>query len=157
MFPRTAFIGLASTTMTMTMTMTMMMMVVIMPGTNAAGAHGSCTHGKLYVSEADSTTVHVFDLTGSVENMVPEQTLSDIPGGPELYFGQTGSMRTVAAIYRGVPDNGYIDGTVSFLDTGLRTENHGDHYDYEYLPPSLLADAGFSCARPIHFVPHSGK
>jgi hypothetical protein len=141
--------------MMMTMTTTLMLMVLQQPS-NVAHAELTCTHGKLYVSEADTTNVHIYDLNGSMENLTPETTLSMTSSGPELYFGQTGSKTTVATIYRGVIENGYVDGAVSFIDTGLTIVNHGDHSDIEYKSASALENAGITCARPIHFVPHHG-
>lgn len=122
-----------------------------------AEGDGECTHGKLYVSEAETNTVHVFDLSGSLDNLTPETSITDVPGGPELYLQTTASMVAVAAVYRGVEDNGYADGGVSFIHTGLVIEDHGDHAHVDFIAPSILNASGISCNRPIHFVPHDGK
>lgn len=118
----------------------------------------ACSHGKLYISDADSTTIHVFDVSGGgdLSNLTPETTIT-APGAAGVNLAATGSRREISTIYRGTADVGYTDGTVAFVDTGVTTESHGDHYDFSYLSPSIIDNASFDCARAIHYVPHDDR
>ncbi|KAG7374806.1 hypothetical protein IV203_013901 [Nitzschia inconspicua] len=121
-----------------------------------ASAHGDCTHGRLFVSDADSTTVHVIDLNESLENLAPEASLN-VPGEAGINLKATGSMKEVAAMYRGDETIGFTDGVVSFFDAGVSAILHGDHYDIAYRTPSMIENAGFECSRVVHYTPHADK
>ena len=120
-------------------------------------AEETCTHGKLFISDADSPTVHVFDTsTGNLADLTPEHSLT-APGKAGLNLKATGSYGEMAVMYRGDENLGYTDGTVSFLDSGVRVDDHDDHYAVEYVTPAFIDNAAFDCARAIHFTPHDDK
>lgn len=122
-----------------------------------ADDHITCTYGKLFVSDADSSSVHVFDISsGNLEMLSPETSIT-VAGSGGVNLDTTSSGKEVAAIYRGNEDLGFTDGAVSFFDTGVHTESHGDHDVVEYDAPSVIENAGFECARAIHYVRHDNK
>lgn len=124
---------------------------------SAAMAEQTCTHGKLYVTDTETSNVHVFDVSkGNLESLSPETTI-DVGGKPGINLDYTASGKEVAAIFRGTESLGYADAVVNFFDTGVSTESHGDHYDISYSPPTLVENARVDCARPIHFVRHDNK
>ena len=105
----------------------------------------SCTHGMLFVSSVNSTEVFAMDLNSeSLADLPVAMSLdlsADIPVN-ELNLMATGSNEEVAVIYRGQEDQQYADGAVRFIDAETM---------------SLVENAGFECARAIHFVPHDDK
>ncbi|CAB9518781.1 expressed unknown protein [Seminavis robusta] len=118
----------------------------------------SCSHGKLFVSDDNNTNIYVFDVsTGALEDLTPEYTITDAPGKAGLNMKATSSFTEIGVMFRGSEELGYTDGVVSFLDTGARTEMHGDHYDLTWETPSFIENAGFECARVIHYTPHDDR
>lgn len=118
-----------------------------------------CTHGKLYVTDNSTSQIHVFDVSGgkldslSVETTV---TLPSVGAGQLAYYGAP--VNPLVVQYRGTEEQGYQDGFVRFIDTGLRVENHGNHYDVSYTAPSIISNANIDdCARPIHQVHNDDK
>lgn len=124
---------------------------------SAVVAEDTCTHGKLFVTDMETTNIHVFDVSkGNLDSLSPETTI-DVGGKPGINLQYTASGKEVAAIFRGTENLGYADAVVNFVDTGVGTEFHGDHYDIEYSAPTLVQNARIDCARPIHFVRHDDK
>ena len=122
----------------------------------AQSGHTECTFGKLFVTDNTTSSVHVIDISsGQRSNLVPEHSIT-VKGAPgmNLNYAHKGA---VAALYRGNVDIGYTDGSVTFIDSGVRTEDHGDHGMVEYANPSVIDNASFDCARAIHFVRHDDK
>ena len=116
-------------------------------------AEEACTHGKLFISDADSPTVHVFDTSrGILDDLKPEHSVT-APGKAGQNLKATGSYGEIAVMYRGDETIGYTDGTVSFLDSGVRVD--GDVTSY--VAPEFITNAKFDCARAIHFTPHDNK
>lgn len=135
----------------------------VLTGAPFAAAEEQCSHGKLYVSDAASTMVHVFDaetLGQAPEgSTVASEHSVDIPQGkPGLVLNPSGQGLSVGVLFRGTEELGYTDGIVTFLDTGLIVDDHGDHMDFEYeTSPAEITNAAFSCSRPIHWTPHDDK
>jgi hypothetical protein len=115
-----------------------------------------CTHGKLYVSDEDSTNLHVFDLGGSLENMAEETTVT-VKGAPGIHLDVSGSGTVIGSIFRGTEADFYADGVVNWVNTEVTAEDHGDHFDVMYGSPSLVENAAFECRKAIHFIRHDGK
>lgn len=115
-----------------------------------------CTHGLLYIADVNSTNLRAFDLDGDSLADLAVQSTIQVPGGNGQVLQVTGS-HNVASIYRGTEASYWADGRVNFLSTGLSQEEHGDHLDLVKDGSSIIQNAGFDCARPIHFVNHDSK
>lgn len=123
----------------------------------AASAEDECTHGMLFVADAESTLLRAMDLNAeSLENLAVTASidLPDIPV-PELNLQITSTTQEVAIIYRGQETENYGDGMVRFVDTGVSLSADGHAESTGQL--ALVDNAGFDCARAIHFVRHDDK
>jgi hypothetical protein len=112
-----------------------------------------CTHGRLFVADADSAKVHAYEIDGS-DNPVLINTIETVSGlGPQfLYTSSTDG--TVTAVYRGKTENSWQDGTVSFIRVGVSPSKG---FAVEQEDPSLVDDFHIKCTRPIHYVAHDQK
>ena len=72
-----------------------------------AAAAASCTHGKLFVSSIDDTTVRVFDLNSGLDNIALDYSVDVSEAGPELNLAKDTSSKVVSVIYRGTEENLY--------------------------------------------------
>lgn len=96
------------------------------------------TEGRLAIYDTDSQALKVIDLEGG--DVLDSFTLNGA-GTPSLYT--LPGERYIAAIQRD-------DNLVSFLDSGLYTEDHGDHlHDYEE-DPNMLSFT-LTNVKPTHF------
>jgi WD40 repeat protein len=82
-----------------------------------AAAAASCTHGKLFVSSIDDTTVRVFDLNSGLDNVALDYSVDVSEAGPELNLAKDTSSTVVAVIYRGTEENLYQVGARLRKDT----------------------------------------
>jgi hypothetical protein len=126
--------------------------------------HGSegCTHGKLYMVDNTTSKVYVLDgvASNALESLNAEEAISlPVAGAGQLILASSGSGQEVAVMYRGNITQGYQDGFVEFLDTGVVTDDHDDqvHVMYQEGFPKIISNAGFTCARAIHYVRHDDK
>ena len=122
----------------------------------AAGSdhdHGECTHGILYVSDKDSSTVRGYDLDGDLSNLAEVATITGLQGDGALAMDTTPSGLYVVATYWGSEETGWQDGVVNFINTG--TELHDDHMDTG--TPSVLPKAQLDCSPVWHFAGHAGQ
>eukprot|EP00980_Cylindrotheca_fusiformis_P031313 scaffold26156_cov122-Cylindrotheca_fusiformis.AAC.1 len=119
-------------------------------------SHDDCTHGKLFVSDADSNDLNVYDLDAdSMANLAIESTLQ-APGGKGQILVGTGAGNVVS-LSRGSEDQNFADGRVNFLSSGLGIEDHGDHFHVLKGEPSFISNAGFDCVTAVHVVSHDNK
>ena len=113
-----------------------------------SGKHLSCTHGKLFVSDAVSgSTIHVIDLN-SGSNLTVGSTV-EVDGGAganELYISD--SREVVGVLYYGSEATNYTDGVVNWIHTGVELEDDGS---VEYDAPTVLPNGAFDCILPLHF------
>ena len=72
-----------------------------------AAAAASCTHGKLFVSSIDDTTVRVLDLNSGLDNIALDYSVDVSEAGPELNLAKDTSSKVVSVIYRGTEENLY--------------------------------------------------
>jgi len=75
--------------------------------TGVAAAASSCTHGKLFVSSIDDTTVRVFDLNSGLDKITLDYSVDVSEAGPELNLAKDTSSTVVSVIYRGTEENLY--------------------------------------------------
>lgn len=96
--------------------------------------------GRLAVYDAEGSAVSVLDLdSGAVEGSFPISGES-----PSIY--SSASKRYAVLVQRD-------DGRVSFLDSGLYVEDHGDHL-HEYKGSPSLEEATLIGVRPTHVTEH---
>jgi len=98
------------------------------------------TEGRLVVFDQDSAAVKVLDL--DTEEVLSMHPLSG--EAPRLYASP--DKRYAVIIQRS-------DGLVSFLDSGLYTEDHGDHL-HDYVEDPTLLSFSLSGSKPTHYTPH---
>lgn len=127
---------------------------LVMVWNKVAEAGETCTHGKLYISDNASSTVHIFDLDGSLQNMA-ESTITIPNAGPELYFELSPSGKAVAAIYFGSKDKFYSDGTIHWIDTNVTVVDGEDHI--EFGEPALISNVAIECTLPTHLIRHKNR
>jgi hypothetical protein len=117
-------------------------------------AAGTCTHGKLFISDANSTKIMVYDVsTGIAANLGVEQTLT-VPGGDGVNLDVSRSGLAAATIYRGTEASGYKDGVINFWNTGYGKNNLGA---IEYGTVMVIPNAKIKYSCAIHYVKHDGK
>ncbi|MFN3938129.1 MAG: hypothetical protein ACK4KW_11185, partial [Gemmobacter sp.] len=97
--------------------------------------HGEGDRYRLIVADAEAGRVTVADAGEGVH------AAFDLPSPARLYLGPDG--RHVWALSRAA-------GEVRLIDTGLRTEDHGDHAAV-VLHAAALIDAAFAGEVPVHF------
>ncbi len=114
------------------------------PAEDDHGHEEGALGGRLLISEAGSTHLHVFDLEH--EEVESEFDLN----APVTSLLASPSYRYGLAVQGG--DNGQID----FIDSGLYLEEHGDHFDLVETLPSLLAYQLVG-DRPTHIAQAEGK
>lgn len=118
--------------------------------------HAQCTFGALYLSDLDAAQVYTFSLDGNLKRLKPRSIIS-VPGNPGQILDVTGSGTKVASISRGSDSLFFADGGVSFIQTGVTKQLHGDHYHLKKVQPTLITNSVMECARPTHFVYHDKK
>jgi len=144
----------------MTFSSSLLAAVISLAATRRTGAlEHECTHGKLYMVDDVTSNLFVVDVSTGLDDLSVEETTLALPstGAGQLVLQSSLSGKDFAVIYRGNIDMSYQDGFVNFVDTGVKTVDHGDHFDVEYGSPSLISNAAINCARPIHFVSHDEK
>lgn len=98
--------------------------------------------GRLALYNTDASTITTLDLdNGTVESAFPVQG-----GSPRVYASS--SNRYALLVQR-------EEGRVSFLDSGLYGEDHGDHW-HEYKVDPAMSNATFVGSRPTHVTQHEG-
>ncbi|KAL3803368.1 hypothetical protein HJC23_009332 [Cyclotella cryptica] len=116
-------------------------------------AGGSCTHGKLYLFDNTTSTVHIIDISeGMLENLTVETTveLPDESAGGLVVYGSPSDPLLVQ--YRG--GEPLFDGFVRVIDTGFSFENG----QVSYAAPSIVENANIDdCHRPVHQVHHESR
>lgn len=128
----------------------------------AAGTRADthCTRGRLFASDADSATVHVFELdelqlASTTAELSP---IASVPvagaAAPRVYSLSTNLG--VGAVSMGNASSFWDDGVVSFVDSGVRGDVHEMDGPVTRAAPSAVAGAQLHCTRPIHFVSHRG-
>jgi hypothetical protein len=125
---------------------------------HSESSNSDCTHGRLFIADADSANVHAYEIDGSDHKATLINTIETFSTvGPQ--FLQTSSTDgTVTVLYRGMEENSYLDGTVSFIRVGVAPTSHGvQGFPVEKVDPSLVDGFHVKCARPIHHVAHDEK
>jgi hypothetical protein len=125
------------------------------------GSEG-CTHGKLYMVDNTTSKLYVFDGVASneLDSLNAAEAVSlPVTGAGQLILQSSGSGKEVVVMYRGDVTQGYQDGFVEFLDSGVVAEDHDSHAHVMYQEgyPKRIPNAAFSCARAIHYVRHHDK
>jgi hypothetical protein len=116
-----------------------------------------CTHGRLFVADADSAKVHTYEIDGT-HNLDLINTIETVAGMGPQYLIASPTARTITAVYRGQKDNGWQDGTVSFIRVGVVPTSHEvSGFAVEKEDPSVVDDFNINCARPIHHVANDQK
>ncbi|MFT6904823.1 MAG: hypothetical protein ACJAS1_001477 [Oleiphilaceae bacterium] len=95
------------------------------------------TAGRLAVYDVDGSAIKFFDL----DDMADFETFALTGEAPRLY--PTPDYRYATVIQRG-------DSKVSFLDSGLYSEDHGDHQD-DYAEPPMMLSFTLNGSRPTHY------
>lgn len=98
------------------------------------------TEGRLVVFDQDSSAIKVLDL--DTEEVLSMHPLSG--DAPSLYASP--DKRYAVIIQRS-------DDVVSFLDSGLYTEDHGDHL-HDYAEDPALLSFSLNGSQPTHYMPH---
>jgi hypothetical protein len=117
-----------------------------------------CTHGRLFIADADSAKVHTYEIDGSDKPVLINTIETFSAVGPQFLY--TSSIdETVTAIDRGMAANSWQDGTVSFIRSGVAASSHDGLQGFaaEKEDPSLVDGFHINCTRPIHFVAHDQK
>jgi len=99
-------------------------------------AAGSCTHGRLFIADAESAKVHVLDLDDE-DYAVLASLDAPIPAA-RLVATET-DLATVVSVDRKSGGHGAPiteEGSVHFYSSGLTAEEHGDHHDLIKRDPS---------------------
>ena len=98
-------------------------------------------HWRLFVADHSTPKITALDLHQ------PDATWTfDIEGPARVYAAP--SSETVVAVQMD-------DDRVSFIDTGIDMDRHGDHGDIDADEPALI-EGGLSGQRPFHVVMHDG-
>lgn len=108
-----------------------------------ADDHSETEHdsrGRLAVYHPDSSSVSILDLDD--ESVATLDTFAIAGGAPSIYASP--DKRYAVLIQR-------ADGVVSFIDSGLYTEDHGDHL-HDYAEAPALLDTTISGSNPTHFT-----
>ncbi len=116
-----------------------------------------CTNGRLFVADANSSSVYYFDLDGELEALTSTGKLLDGIAEIEGQAIYSVGDNEIAIVHRGVETAMYEDGTISFYRAGTVLESHGDHVDVQKSEPSELQNAKINCARATHVVEHDDK
>jgi hypothetical protein len=130
--------------------------------TSSHGDGEDCTRGMLYVSEKNSTAIHVYDLNGNLmkENGLEEtNTISsaEIRGGPGQALHATESGLYIMSTFWGSEEADYQDGHVNFINTGATVEDHGDHsHPTVSGDPTVLSNVYLACGPTWHAAEHGG-
>jgi hypothetical protein len=121
-----------------------------------------CTHGRLFIADADSANVYAYDIDGSdidgSHQTVLINTIETFSGlGPQFLVASS-TEETVTAVYRGKKENSWQDGSVSFIRVGVAPSSHEvAGFATEKEDPSLVDNFHINCTRPIHHVSHDQK
>jgi hypothetical protein len=119
-----------------------------------------CSHGLLYISEAgkDITVpvLHIFELDHDLATLKENSTLTGFAGKPNQALGSTETGRYLTSTYWGNKTNGYKDGVVNFVDTGVSKESHGDHFHIDQVAPTIV-NTKLECGPVWHSWSHSGR
>jgi hypothetical protein len=117
---------------------------------------GDCTKGMLYVSDTDSSTLHVYNLSQSLDQPLPEvQTIANLTGGPGQAVEATANGLHVMSTYWGSEETDYQDGYVNFINTGVTADDHGDHAHLNYAEPTVLTNVFLACGPVWHPAHHA--
>jgi hypothetical protein len=116
-----------------------------------------CTHGRLFIADADSAKVYAYDIDGSHQTVLIN-TIETFSGLGPQYLVTSSTEGTVTAFYRGKTENSWQDGTVSFIRVGVAPSSHDvAGFAAEKEDPSLVDNFHINCTRPIHHVAHDQK
>lgn len=122
-----------------------------------AAGEDECTHGRLFVSSADTSEVRVFDLDSQGKPSLVTSVPVPLADQPEIRLNTDSKKDVVAAIYRGQQSNLFRDGSVSWIHAGISAHSMDGRMHVDKVAPSMLTEANFECACPIHFVQHDEK
>jgi hypothetical protein len=114
-----------------------------------------CTNGYLYISDFNSTNIYGYDLDTPLTSLVVNQTINTNMNSQGLQ--DTGRGDVFASIFPGDASASYTNGKVTFVDSGSIKEDHGGHFHVEKGPAVELTMDSFTCARPVHYVPHNSR
>lgn len=117
----------------------------------------SCTNGRLFVADANSSSIFYFDLDGGLEALAPSGSLLDDLAGVEGQTVISAGENEIAVIHRGLISSMYEDGSIHFYRAGTVIESHGDHDHVEKRSPFEIQNAKVNCARATHYVEHDDK
>lgn len=120
-------------------------------------AAAECTHGMLYISDADSSVIKAFDLDGSsLTDLSVVETINTGMNEQNLQTNNIMNNVILTSVFHGTAPT-FADGKVRFIDTGVSADSHGDHFHIEKSPFSFRDNGLITCARPIHYVPSDNK
>jgi hypothetical protein len=128
---------------------------LLVSATLFSGAHGECTHGRLFISDANTTIVRSYNLDGPLGSMVSTATVP-VPGGAPLTLDATNTGLNVIASFWGTATSFLTDGRVSFIYAGVEKEIHDDHFHLGFSNPSLYSDS-YPCGPVYHTSSHDNK
>ena len=122
----------------------------------AVNAQVACTHGMLYVSDNDTTTIHIFDLDNDLDELTETATITGLQGEAGQAVDTTNSGVYVMSTYWGSEDNNYLDAFVNFIDTGASKAVHDGMYNLTQETPKVLKNAYLDCGPVWNVVGHAG-
>ena len=135
----------------------LLLLVVSQRANGHSEGEGECTYGMLYVSDNDSPTVYVYNLTKSLDQPLTQvQMIDNLNGGPGQALEATANGLQVISTYWGSEEADYQDGYVNFINTGVTAEDHGDHSHLNYDDATVLTNVFLACGPVWHPAHHAG-
>lgn len=108
-----------------------------------------CTHGKLFISDRNSSVIRVYNLDGSLRGLLAESNVT-VPGGFGQVLQGSHSGINVVSTYTGTSSMFLADGRVNFIFAGVTNDEHGDHFHLETVPPTVYSNAFYDCGPVYH-------
>lgn len=103
---------------------------------------GDCTHGMLFLSHVNCTSVYVMNLD-SAEHSVTKLDM-ELKGDFPYHMGHIAGGLAVTAAYWGTEENPSA-GYTNMIHTGVTLEDHGDHSHLRIVDPYLITNAAVTC------------
>lgn len=117
---------------------------------------GDCTNGMLFVSDTNSSTLHVYNVSQRLDQPLSEiHTITNLKGGAGQAVEATANGLHVISTYWGSEEADYQDGFVNFINTGVTAEDHGNHAHLDYAEISVLENVFLACGPVWHAAHHA--
>ena len=131
--------------------------VVFSPSSVIGEGNLHCTRGRLFVSDAASGKLQVFELDGTDSPIAMNETLTVLGGlpAPRMYASATDS--TVIVISMGNEANNWKDGHVGFVLTGVTPTAHEVDGFFVMKSNPFVSSSSVLCTRPIHHIANGEK